>query len=88
MYTVYLLTNKINGKKMRDNHADVRLEKNGFYGKKHSEESKKLMSESLKGIPSWNKGKHLSKDHKKKCSDARKLWWANKKIEKNFKETK
>lgn len=33
-----------------------------------SEETKKKLSESLKGKPSWNKGKHLSDKHKKEIS--------------------
>ena len=32
-------------------------EKNPFYGKTHTEESKKIMSENLKGRKAWNKGK-------------------------------
>lgn len=32
-------------------------EKNSFYGKKHTEESRKKMSENLKGHTAWNKGK-------------------------------
>lgn len=35
-------------------------------GKHHSEESKKKMSESHKGITAWNKGKHLSDETKEK----------------------
>jgi hypothetical protein len=41
-------------------------------GKKHSEESKKKMSESLKGRPAWNKGKKASEESKRKMSEATK----------------
>lgn len=45
--------------------------KNTFYGKKHSAESLKKMSENRKGH-SWNKGIPKSAEHKKKISDMRK----------------
>lgn len=58
--------------------------------KKHSEESKKKMSESLKGCISWNKGRKLSEEHRRKLSEAHKgksptnkgiktgkCWWTN-----------
>ena len=41
-------------------------------GKKLSEETRKKISETLKGHPSWNKGKSLSEEHKKKLSAAKK----------------
>lgn len=41
-------------------------------GKKHSEETKKKMSESKKGKPSPRKGKHLSEEHKKNISESSK----------------
>lgn len=42
-------------------------EKNGFYGKKHSEESKVKMSESRKGSQNWNYGKLIyHKDNEQK----------------------
>ncbi len=43
-------------------------------GVKHSEESKKKMGESLKGMIAWNKGKtnYLSDESRKKISNARK----------------
>ena len=46
-------------KKMRDNHADVSLKNNPWYGKHPSEETRKKMSEA-------RKGKHLSKKTKEK----------------------
>ena len=51
-------------------------EKNPFYGRQHSEESKKKISESKKGLLSGEKNpmfrKHHSEESKKKMSDARK----------------
>ena len=57
--------------------------KNGMYGKKGilnpsygkhlSEETKKKLSESLKGRKAWNKGKKLTEEHKKNVSIATKL---------------
>ena len=47
-------------------------EKNHFYGKTHSEESKKKMSEAHKGKPAHNKGVPMSEEQKKKISEAHK----------------
>ena len=50
-----------------------RLRKNPPHlGYKHSLESRQKISESLKGKPSWMKGKHCSKEHKRKISESRK----------------
>lgn len=38
-------------------------DKHPFYGKHHSADTKKLMSETRKGMPSHRKGKKLSKSH-------------------------
>ena len=43
-----------------------------LWGKKHSEETKKKMSESAKGRKPWNTDKPLSDDHKKKISKSTK----------------
>jgi len=44
--------------------------KNHFFGKKHSEATKKKMSEAHKGIKNPGFGKKLSDQHKKKLSEA------------------
>lgn len=44
-------------------------ENNPMYGKHHSEESKKKMSENLKGYPSPNKGVPLPEETKRKISN-------------------
>lgn len=68
--------------KMIDNHADVSGSnnpmygvhrygsENPFYGKKHSEESRKKMSEALSGENHPNYGKHLSDSTRSKISKA------------------
>ena len=43
---------------------------NMFYGKKHTKESKKQMSESSKGCVAWNKGKKMSPESRKKLSNS------------------
>lgn len=43
---------------------------NGMYGKKHTEESKKLMSQNRSGISAWNKGKSWSSEVKSKISQS------------------
>lgn len=47
-------------------------EKNGMYGKHHSEETRKKISESLKGNIPWNKGRPCTEEAKKKISKANK----------------
>lgn len=44
-------------------------EKNGMYGKKHTEDAKMKISEANKGRPSSNKGKHISEETKRKMSE-------------------
>ena len=46
--------------------------KNGMYGKTHTLETRKKMSEARIGKPSWNKGKHFSEETKEKISNANK----------------
>ena len=41
-----------------------------WLGKHHTELTKQKMSKSHMGIPSWNKGKHLSDEHKRKIGIA------------------
>lgn len=45
---------------------------NPFFGKKHTLESRKKMSESLKGRPAHNKGKSMGEEQKRKLSEMRK----------------
>lgn len=52
--------------KESQNKVDRNCKNNPFFGKKHSEESRKRMSQSLKGRTVWNKGtKGLLKSNKK-----------------------
>ena len=46
------------------------LHTNPMKGKKHSEETRKKMSEKRKGKPGPNKGKHFSEEWKKKIREA------------------
>ena len=50
----------------------LRGKNNHFYGKHHSEETKKRISEAMKGKLSGRKGKHHSEEAKKKISEGRK----------------
>ena len=58
--------------KMSQNHYDCSGEKHPMFGKKHSEETKKKLSDSHKGKPSPNKGKPMSEEQKKKISESKK----------------
>ena len=49
----------------------------GNTGKKRSDESKRKMALAKIGKPSWNKGKKLTAEHKKKLSDAKKKLHCN-----------
>ena len=53
---------------------EMKGEKNPFYGKKHSEETKRKLSESKKGKICWNKGKKMSDDARKNMSIAQKKY--------------
>lgn len=44
--------------------------KNPFFGRRHSEETRKKMSDAAMGRESWNKGKSFSKETCKKMSEA------------------
>ena len=45
-------------------------------GKHLSEETKRKMSEALKGKNTWSKGKHHSEESKRKMSESHKIRWA------------
>ena len=45
---------------------------NSMYGKTHTQEARKKISESKKGIPSWNKGKTMSAEFSRKMSEVKK----------------
>lgn len=45
------------GKKLSEEHKQKLRNSAGFKGRKHTEESRKKMSDSLKGRTVWNKGK-------------------------------
>jgi len=49
--------------------TDCRGEKNPFYGRKHSEETKKQWSEKRKGTVSWNKGVSPTDETKAKIAE-------------------
>ena len=51
---------------------DTSGDKNPFYGKKHSAESRKKMSDASSGEKNYFYGKHLSEEHRKKLSDSKK----------------
>jgi len=63
-------------KKMSKNHADINGEKNPFFGKRHTPEALKKMSENRKGKNAGEKhhyfGKHRSEEVKRKISDKNK----------------
>jgi hypothetical protein len=46
-------------------------DKNGFYGKKHTKETIKILSDKRKGIPPSNKGIPLTYEHKQKISKSK-----------------
>lgn len=51
------MNNPLTVQRNREHHPDVSGMNNPFYGKLHTEESKKKMSENQKGRKSWNSGK-------------------------------
>ena len=59
-------------RKMSQNHYDCSGKNHPMFGKHHTEESKKKMSNSHKGQISPNKGKPMSEEQKKKLSEANK----------------
>jgi len=63
-------------KKMSISHSG---EKNGMYGKKQSEESKRKNRESQLGEKGWHYGRHHSQESRNKVSIAKKEYWRLKK---------
>ena len=62
-------------KKKQSNIAKERFsipENNPFYGKRHTEETRNILSQKNKGKPSPNKGKQLPEETKQKISKAKK----------------
>tara|TARA_Y100000310_G_scaffold8833_1_gene9363 strand:- start:701 stop:1120 length:420 start_codon:yes stop_codon:yes gene_type:complete len=58
-------------KKMSESTSATQIgEKNPFYGKSHSAETKKKISDANKGNVAWNKGKKMSPKSRKKLSDS------------------
>ncbi len=51
---------------------DTSGDKNPFYGKKHSSETRKKLSDASSGEKNYFYGKSLSEDHKKKLSESKK----------------
>lgn len=54
--------------------------KNGFYGRHHSDETKKKLAESKLHEKSYWFGKKHSDESKKKMSESKKAYWRNKKF--------
>lgn len=52
-------------------------ENNSFYNHHHTEKTKKKISNKNKGKIGWNKGKHLSEEHKKHLSEILKAGYLN-----------
>ena len=58
-------------KKMSESTSASQIgEKNPFYGKSHSAETKKQISDANKGNAAWNRGKKMSPESRKKLSDS------------------
>ena len=57
-------------RKMRENQPDRSGEKNSFFGRHHTEETKEKLSEASKGENNHNYGKHLSEETRKKIREA------------------
>lgn len=62
-------------------HSKKMLENSPFKGKKHTEESKKLISEKAKGRVAPNKGKPHSEETKQKIREKRRQQCALKKLQ-------
>ena len=54
----------------KDQSEEMKGEKNPFYGKHHSKETKRKLSEANKGKVCWNKGKKMSDEARKNMSIA------------------
>ena len=57
-------------KRNRNYQKECAVKKNPFYGKRHSDETKKRFSETRRGRPSPNKGKKMSSEFCRKNSES------------------
>lgn len=82
---------KLQGKSLSDNHklklSEAKKNKmngkdNPFYGKTHSEETRKKISESLTGEKNKNYNTKFSEDHKNKISESIKKHWEKRRLSK------
>lgn len=64
-----LVSKSLQGKKKSDEHR--RKNSESHKGKKQSIETRQKRSDSMKGKGPWNKGKHLSEEHKQKIKQNR-----------------
>jgi hypothetical protein len=67
--------------KWKKDHSKRMLDNNPFAGKKHAEETRKIISEKTKGRDAPNKGKPHSEETKRKISEKRKQQCALRKLQ-------
>lgn len=68
-YTVWQMLHRRNE---QGSIEDITPEEYEYYRKRHAENAARILSKTMKGRPSNNKGKHLSESHKKHISEAQK----------------